>query len=110
MNGVSKKLTVAGIGVGSLVAVIKTQPTWLAYIAVIGIVVITLAAISTQAYLDSRKPKEQAVVQPRPLYKYGNGRGLLKNIIPPRWGGVWTIRSAPMLERNEYVSQYDLRN
>lgn len=54
MNGVSKKLTVAGISIGALIAVIKTQPSMLAYIVVVGIVVITLAAIGSQTYLDSR--------------------------------------------------------
>lgn len=55
MNGVSKKLTVAGISIGALVAIIKTQPSMLAYIVVVGIVVITLAAIGSQTYLDKNK-------------------------------------------------------
>ena len=51
-NGVSKRLTVAGISIGSLVAIIKTQPSMLAYWIVAGIVIITLAAIGSQTYLD----------------------------------------------------------
>lgn len=56
MNGVSKKLTVSGIGIAGLLATIKVQPSILAYMVVVGIVVITLTAIGVQAYLDS-KPK-----------------------------------------------------
>ena len=52
MNGVSKKLTIAGVSIGALITVIKAEPNILAYIVVAGIVVITLAAIGSQTYLD----------------------------------------------------------
>lgn len=54
MNGVSKKLTVAGVGIAGLLATIKVQSSILAYMVVAGIVVITLTAIGVQAYLDSK--------------------------------------------------------
>ena len=58
-NGVSKKLTVAGIGIASLISLKDAQPSILAYSIVAGIVLITLSAIGLQALLD--KKNEPAV-------------------------------------------------
>ena len=54
-NGVSKKLTTAGIGIASLITLKDAQPSVLAYSIVAGIVVITLSAIGLQALIDKKK-------------------------------------------------------
>ena len=53
-NGVSKKLTTAGIGIASLITLKDAQPSILAYSIVAGIVLITMSAIGLQAFLDKR--------------------------------------------------------
>ena len=51
-NGVSKKLTASGIGIAALISLKDAQPSILAYSIAGGIVLITLLAISVQAWLD----------------------------------------------------------
>jgi xanthine/uracil permease len=55
MNGVSKKLTVSGIGIAALVSIVNEPPSKLSYFVAAGIALITLLAITAQTYLD-RKP------------------------------------------------------
>ena len=57
-NGVSKKLTIAGIGIASLISLKDAQPSILAYCLVAGIVIITLSAIVLQAKLDQNGHNE----------------------------------------------------
>lgn len=59
MNGVSKKLTVSGIGIAALVSIVNEPPSKLSFFVAGGIAVITLLAIAAQTYLDSRnEPKK----------------------------------------------------
>jgi hypothetical protein len=57
MNGVSKKLTVAGVGIVSLLTLAKGEANTLAFYVAVSITVITLAAISVQAFLDFKNGK-----------------------------------------------------
>lgn len=58
MNGVSKKLTVAGVGIAALLTLGKTEASDLATLVASGIIGITLVAIAAQTFLDYISKKE----------------------------------------------------
>lgn len=60
MNGVSKKLTVSGIGIAALVSIVNEPASKLSFFIAGGIAVITLLAVAAQTYLDSRKSQPKA--------------------------------------------------
>lgn len=52
MNGVSKKLTIAGVGIAALLTLSQSEVNTLAFYVAVSITVITLVAVATQAFLD----------------------------------------------------------
>lgn len=52
MNGVSKKLTVAGVGIAALLTLARAEANTLSFYVAVSITVITLTAIGVQAFLD----------------------------------------------------------
>jgi putative effector of murein hydrolase LrgA (UPF0299 family) len=59
MNGVSKKLTVAGVGIVALLTLSKSEANTLAFYVAVSITVITLASISVQAILDYKNGRKE---------------------------------------------------
>lgn len=54
MNGVSKKLTVAGVGIAALLTLADNEPNYLTYLVGAGIFLITWLAIIVQAQIDKK--------------------------------------------------------
>lgn len=67
MNGVSKKLTVAGVGIGALLTLSQSEANTLAFYIAVSITVITLVAIAVQARLDSKNGKKPNNAEGHPL-------------------------------------------